>query len=371
MNKSYAQCAACTHAVATVTVAQAVSTQIPGFSHRLNRVPRSTRWGALLLTLLLATPLAAQFNGVQVNVDALGNDIRFDAANEPSIAVDPNDPNRMAIGWRQFDSFTSDFRQAGVAYSTDGGLTWSASVLDPGNIRSDPVLDFDADGNFYYASLTNDDVGGVRGDSVDLFKSTDGGATWSSPVPAFGGDKEWLAIDRTTGIGRGNIYQNWLVNFPEVPDTSFTRSVDGATTFEGPSAGATSYMALGTMDVGPDGTLYLGGQTLVGRGHLFSKSTNAQDPNQTPTFTPSQPVSFGGTIAEALSVNPGGSLGQVWIATDHSSTSSRGNVYMLSSVNPTGADPADVMFIRSTDQGDTWSDPIRVNNDSPDTNAFQ
>jgi hypothetical protein len=128
------------------------------------------------------------------------------------------------------------------------------------------------------------------------------------------------------------------------------------------------------MDVGPDGTLYLAGQTVTGgRGHLFSKSTNAQDPTQTPSFTPSQPVSLGGTAINSSNVNPGREAitGQVWVATDHSPTSSRGNVYMLSSVHPTGADPADVMFIRSTDQGDTWSDPIRVNNDSPDTNAYQ
>ena len=44
---------------------------------------------------------------VQVNVDASGLNIVGDAANEPSIAVDPTDPNKMAIGWRQFDSISS------------------------------------------------------------------------------------------------------------------------------------------------------------------------------------------------------------------------------------------------------------------------
>jgi len=50
---------------------------------------------------------------VQVNVDVNGQNIVGDAANEPSIAIDPNDHNKMVIGWRQFNSVTNNFRQAG------------------------------------------------------------------------------------------------------------------------------------------------------------------------------------------------------------------------------------------------------------------
>jgi hypothetical protein len=53
------------------------------------------------------------FTSVQANVDAGGANIPGDAANEPSIAVDPNDPDKMAIGWRQFNTVSSNFRQAG------------------------------------------------------------------------------------------------------------------------------------------------------------------------------------------------------------------------------------------------------------------
>jgi len=38
------------------------------------------------------------FTSFQVNVDANGNNILGDAANEPSITVDPTNHNRMAIG---------------------------------------------------------------------------------------------------------------------------------------------------------------------------------------------------------------------------------------------------------------------------------
>ena len=50
------------------------------------------------------------FVSFQVNVDANGNNIIADAANEPSIAVDPTNGSKITIGWRQFDSVLSNFR---------------------------------------------------------------------------------------------------------------------------------------------------------------------------------------------------------------------------------------------------------------------
>src|SRR6266513_3524183 len=64
------------------------------------------------------------FLSYQVNVDANGNNIVGDAANEPSISVDPTNGSKIAVGWRQFDTVQSDFRQSGYCYSTDAGLTW-------------------------------------------------------------------------------------------------------------------------------------------------------------------------------------------------------------------------------------------------------
>ena len=97
------------------------------------------------------------FTSFQANVDASGNNILGDAANEPAIAVDPTDPNKMVIGWRQFDSIDSDFRQGGWGYTTDGGLTWTfPGVLEPGVFRSDPVTKSDESGKFLYLSLRGD-----------------------------------------------------------------------------------------------------------------------------------------------------------------------------------------------------------------------
>ena len=296
---------------------------------------------------------------VQVNVNSLGQDIVGDAANEPSIAVDPTNPNRMAIGWRQFDTIASNFREAGVAYTTNGGLTWTAGVLNNGQFRSDPVLRADADGNFYYSSLSTVE-------SVEVFKSTNGGASWGPPVFSFGGDKQWIAIDKTNGPGRGNIYQHWNVQFTSVPGMSFTRSTNGGASFDNPTPGPVPPSKWGQLAVGPNGTLYSAGATLDQSAHVFAKSTNAQFAAQTPTFTP-QLVNLGGTTSGGSpDINPVGLLGQTSIQ-----AANNGNLYMLQSVDPPGADPLDVMFIRSTNDGNTWSTPIRVNNNPAGENSSQ
>src|SRR6476660_7947786 len=81
------------------------------------------------------------YTSFQVNVDANGNNKVGDAANEPSICVDPTDGNKMSIGWRQFDSVASNFREAGFAYTTNGGTRWIVpGVLENNVFRSDPVL---------------------------------------------------------------------------------------------------------------------------------------------------------------------------------------------------------------------------------------
>ncbi|MHC5114833.1 MAG: hypothetical protein ACYTGP_10450 [Planctomycetota bacterium] len=303
------------------------------------------------------------FVSVQVNVDGAGLNIVGDAANEPSIAVDPTYPLNMAIGWRQFDTIESNFRQAGWGYTTDGGETWTfPGVIEPTVFRSDPVLDADADGNFYYNSLTVDDPQFPSDFWCTVFKSTDGGATWDGGAYAFGGDKQWQTIDTTGGIGHGNIYASWNQVF-SICSGHFTRSTDGGQTFEAcTSSPGNPYW--GTLAVGPDGALYMSGQ-----GFLVNKSTTAQDPGLSVSWS-STSVDLGGSIVFSAGPNPAGLLGQAWVAVDHSGGATHGNVYLLCSVDPPGPDPLDIMFARSTDGGATFEPPVRVNDD-PGTDGWQ
>ena len=290
---------------------------------------------------------------VQVNVDGDGNDIIGDAGNETSIAVDPTNPDRMVIGWRQFDTVNSNFRQAGYGYSTDGGLTWTfPGVLNPGVFRSDPVLDFDAAGNFYYNSLQGTF-------ECDVYKIDDGGVEWNSPIPANGGDKQWMRVDRTEGIGAGNIYSNWNLSFTTCA-WDFTRSIDGGDSFEECVLvdGAPRW---GTIAVDADGTLYTCGAS--GPNLLVIKSTTAKDPSIPVSFDSVTTVDLDGNLATG-GINPQGLLGQMWIDVDISGGAGHGNVYVLASVNrDSNSDVADIMFAKSTDGGETFSSPLRINTD--------
>jgi hypothetical protein len=307
----------------------------------------------------------------QVNVDPAGANIPGDAANEPSIAVDPNKPSVMAIGWRQFDTVASNFRQAGWGYTSDNGRTWTfPGVIEPGVFRSDPVLNFDAEGNFYYNSLK------VVADvfSCQIFKSTDGGATWGLPVEAYGGDKQWMTIDRTGGAGHGHFYQSWNTAAGCCGTRIFNRSVDGGQTFEYPIEIPGSPI-FGTLDVDTDGTLYICGvEPYNYSAFRVAKSTTAKNPFGTPSFDSSVSVAMGGNLRVGVtgSPNPAGLLGQVWVAVDRSGGPMHGNIYMVCSVfYPFGTDPLDVHFVRSTDGGATWSSPVRINDDPASPNAWQ
>jgi hypothetical protein len=288
-----------------------------------------------------------------------------DAANEPSIAIDPTNPQRMAIGWRQFDTIASDFRQAGWAYTTDGGATWTfPGVLEPGVFRSDPVLAADNAGRFFYNSL--------RGTfCVDVWRSTDAGATWPNLAAAFGGDKQWMDIDRTGGMGEGHLYEAWQ-NAARCSGVSsgllFSRSTDHGLTWMSPISIPNS-PRFGVTTVGPDGAVYVTGVTSSFSTFVVAKSTNAQNAGVTPTWAFSVTGNFlGGAQAIGGGPNPAGLLGQVWLAVNPSNAS---NVYLLCSVDPSGTDPLDVRFARSTNGGQNWAASVRVNDDPTTNGAYQ
>ena len=287
----------------------------------------------------------------QVNVDENGDNILGDAGNEPSIAVDPTNPDRIVIGWRQFDTVESNFRQAGYGYSEDGGQTFIfPGVLDPGLFRSDPVLDFDSQGNFFYNSLQGDFT-------CDVFRITDGGTEWSEPVPANGGDKQWMRIDRSGGEGDGNNYSYWNRSFTTCDNGDFTRSTDGALSFEDCEAVAES-PRWGTLAVGPDGVLHIVGVAAsTGEVKLIS-SSNAQEAGSDIVWDQVTTVDLDGFLNIAPPVNPQGLMGQAWVDVDQNT----GDIYVLSSVTRTdgSSDPADVMFARSSDGGASSSDSEQI-----------
>src|SRR4029077_13990490 len=199
------------------------------------------------------------YTSYQVNVNANGNNIVGDAANEPSICVDPTNRNKISIGWRQFDSISSNFRRAGFAHTINGGRTWiSASVLQRNVFRSDPVLNSDNVGRFFYLSL-------LQTFFDDLWRSLNGGQSWANIAPAYGGDKQWFTIDNTGSQGHGFQYQSWSSDGNNFGGRQFTRSTNGGVTWMNP-INIPNSPAFGTLDVDSNGNLFIGRVELVGGG---------------------------------------------------------------------------------------------------------
>ena len=303
----------------------------------------------------------ASFTSFQVNVDANHQNILGDAANECSISVDPTNGNKKTIAWRQFNDVTSNFRQAGWGYTTDAGLTWTfPGVLENNVFRSDPVTKADEAGNFFYLSLQSNVQTSFFCD--DLWRSLNGGQSWtllSGEKGAGGGDKQWFTIDKTNGPGHGFQYQSDDGINCSGGGVQFQRSIDGGVTWQSPISIPNSPV-YGTLDVDTNGNLFIGGE---GSNTFFcERSSNAQIATQTPTFDRSTAVNMGGFIGSG-GINPAGLTGQVFLAIDRSGGATNNNIYMMASVVPNGRSTTDVMFVRSTDGGLTFSAPKKVNDD--------
>src|SRR5215471_11053416 len=298
------------------------------------------------------------FTSYQVNVDANGNNIVGDAANEPAITVNPTDGNKMAIGWRQFDTVLSNFRQGGWGYTTDAGISWTfPSVLENNVFRSDPLLYSDDTGKFFYLSL-------LETFCDDVWGSSNGGQIWTRLPPndggALGGDKEWFTIDRTSGLGHGYQYQTWSPA-ATCGGGLFDRSTDGGVTWSAP-VNIPNFPLWGTLDVASNHDVFIGAGD-GGNSFWCVRSSNANQPG-TPIFDQVTTVNMGGSLIFG-SINPDGLTGQIFLWVDRSGGATNNNVYMLASVRPpTYSDGTDVMFVRSTDGGLTFSAPHRINDDA-------
>jgi hypothetical protein len=115
--------------------------------------------------------------------------------------------------------------------------------------------------------------------------------------------------------------------------------------------------------VDANGNLFIGGGD-EGSQFWCIRSSNAQNGGLIPTFDQVTAVNLGGSIVSSGLINPEGLAGQIFLAVDRSGTATNNNIYMLASVQPTGATSGtDVMFVRSTDGGRSFSAPHRINDD--------
>ena len=236
---------------------------------------------------------------------------RFDLRFEPSIAVNPRDQKNIVAGWIQ------DAAAAVVSAVThDGGRTWQRirvpgfSACDNSDRihHADPWLSFGGDGTLYFAALALL-PGPVQ---LQVSRSYDGGDTWVgtpalvTPIQSQQAlnDKESItAHPRQPGV----VYAVWSKRYPDVLSAlTFSRSTDGGQTW---SAETFPYIAL-------------------------------------PGFIP---------VSATLLVLPDDSL--VMLFTEFPILASP--FIAIQPIPPPGSN-IDIMAIRSTDGGTSWSTPVTI-----------
>ena len=168
-----------------------------------------------------------------------------------------------------------------------------------------------------------------------------------------GGDKQWFTIDKTNGPGHGFQYQSDDGINCSGGGVEFQRSTDGGITWQAPIS-IPHAPIYGTLDVDTNGNLFIGGE---GSTFYCVRSSNAQIGGQTPTFDQSNRRQHGWRSSVAAE-----SIQQDWMECCSwrliaPVAATNNNIYMLASVVPSGRSTTDVMFVRSTDGGLTFSAP--------------
>ena len=314
------------------------------------------------------------------NVDATLNNSADQ--NETTVSINP-DNDQIIIG------SANDYRASlkpEIYRTTDGGTTWLDYQV-PGATSlfyGDPAVTFDHNNYSYFSYLGYTAICAAQG-GMYVSRSTDAGATMSAPIQlavnSVGGstaifnDKEFVTVDfNPTSPNSGNLYVAWTRFVFQVGSNCgsaasqvgapivLSRSTDHGLTWTSPITASqvlSNNNSFVSPVIGRHGEVYLyylGAATQQQTNYdsvLFSRST---DGGQTfPFFThiasltdlpsPLPPTSFRD--------NAGGSM-----AADQQLD---GYLYAVWADYATG--DADIRLSRSTDNGNTWGTPVRLNDD--------
>jgi hypothetical protein len=329
---------------------------------------------------------------------------------EPQLAVDPTNPAHAVAIWQQ-DRYQSGggaralvvsvtfnaADPAGASWSTPAAIPgFNAAVPNPAFGRyTDPWVSFAPNGDLYATALATTFTGPFPSHTASLVvKSTDGGFTWSAPTTLIddqappgtdpidlANDKEAVTADPTNSsyayvvwdrLNHPSDSQNFNA-FHGVPfreDALFARTTDGGATWE-PAQNLTNFQANmsafgNQIVVEPDGTLVdvftLGngsgkqkpqaGQSVVGVMRSTDHGATWSDIITGPAIE-AMPVTDPDTGALVRDGDP---------LLDVTVDPHNGNLYAVwADGRFSNSTHEDIAFSMSTDGGQTWSDPIKVN----------
>ena len=305
-------------------------------------------------------------------------DLRSGLQSEVSVAAAGNN---IVVGYN--DASIAGYG-SGISYSKDGGKTWKQTVPPIAAFGSgigDPVMAAGPGGVFYFLQMGFNSLGNWF---LAVTKSTDGGSRWSTPVnaiptitnPSNSHDKPWMTVDNSNSPSRGSIYITWTRFSNQVtPSLYFIKSTDGGKNWSTPKAIGVAHNAAGFTQgsmpaVGPNGELYVTYFDSRIPGLAVIKSTDGGETFSAPvTALRDDSLRFGRHYNGSFELPPFPS-----ITVDTSNGQYRGTVYLTTDVKPTALvarrDESDVVVVRSTDGGATWSAPVIAADDPFDTDQF-
>lgn len=295
---------------------------------------------------------------------------------EPSICINPSNPNNIVAG--------SILNRTHI--SNDGGKTWKSDWLTSSyGVYGDPVVRIGPKGNVYYSHLSNPTGKAYSSveflDRIVVQTSLDNGDSFDDGTFADNDrtkdqDKQWLYVDPIDG----SILMTWTefdaYASKEPSDKSrilFTQSKDGAKTWSKPvdisdqdgdclDDDNTTEGAVPVKDA--DGNIYV---TWAHGNKIFLDKSS--DDGQ--TWLPHDievADQFGGWALDIPGISR--CNGMPILGIDRSGGDNEGNLYINWSDQKNGIDDTDVWLVKSTDGGATWSNRIRVNDDSAGKHQF-
>jgi hypothetical protein len=326
------------------------------------------RYSYTLILTVTAYLLPAQFTNVLIST--------LNSPEEVCIAINPKNTGQLVAG----SNITNAY------HSSDGGNTWIHQDLacDSFNVWGDPVVIWDTMQACYFLHLSNPSptvTGGSWIDRIVIQRSTDFGATYTT-CRATGKngskaqDKPWAVVNPFNN----ELHVTWTqfdnYGSSSSSDSSIilhSKSSDQGITWSSPKR--ISFYAGDCLDgdntvegavpaIGPAGEVYV---AWAGpKGLTFQKSTDGGN-----TWLPKEKIIR--TITGGWDYNINGLQrcnGLPFTYCDLSKGPYRGTIYINYSDHKSGFSDGDIWMIRSSDNGVTWSQPVRVNNDVPGKEQF-
>ena len=322
---------------------------------------------------------------------------------EPWVAVNPTNPNNLVGVWQQDRWTDGGSKGLSTAYSMNGGVTWTTASPIPWSTcagstdaeatrATDPWVSFGPSGTAHAIALSLDPNGFLT--AILASRSTNGGATWSSPATLirdddlrFFNDKESITADPTNPNlvyavwdriykpGESKGFPSQLNSFAFRGAPYLARSTDGGVTWEAArriSSNANLFTIGNQVVVLPDGTLldftaYSTGSGVQPSNHNWHAVFRSTDHGVTWT---AKPVIIA-DIQETAHTIPDGTfpirVGGDDIAVDPVS----GAAYAVWTDNRfNDGSHNDVVLSKSTDGGLTWSAPAKVSGNPAGVDAF-